>query len=369
MEWLNEVYQKIDGKLKAECGRIGDKIPYIAHDGVYDTDMREVNLSWWTNGFWFGMLWQMYHAGNDEVYLEYVKKGEVFLDQALDNFVGLHHDVGFMWLHTAVANYRLTGDEKSRNRGLHAATLLAGRFNPIGNFIRAWNLDKTGWMIVDCLMNIPLLFWAGRELNDPRFAEIACRHADTALEKLMRPDGSCSHISIFDPQTGELLEQPEGQGYASGSSWSRGQAWALYGFALAFLHTGEERYLNAAKQCAHYFIANVAATGYVSLVDFRAPQEPVMWDTTASACAACGLLMIADLVPELEKPLYHGSAVRILKALEAEHCSWNPEADGILQNGTAAYHRVEDTHVPIVYGDYFFVEGILHLMKKDFMIW
>ena len=369
LDWVDETFDKINEKLKQECSRIGDKIPYISHQGTYDIDMKEENLSCWTNGFWFGMMWQMYHATKDSRYMEAAEKGEIFLDQALENFVGLHHDVGFMWLHTAVADYRLTGNERSRVRGLHAATILAGRFQPAGNFIRAWNLDKTGWMIVDCLMNIPLLHWASEEVKDPRFSAIANRHADTALKVLMRSDGSCNHIAVFEPETGELLELPGGQGYGEGSSWSRGQAWALYGFALAFLHTKNESYLNAAKRSAHYFIANVAETGYVSLVDFRAPKEPVMWDTTASACAACGLLQIASMVPQLEADFYYENAVRILQALENGHCNWNMEEDGILQNGTVAYHRDEDTHVPIIYGDYFFVEGILRMREQAFMIW
>lgn len=368
-EKLQEIYEKIDCKLQAECVRVGDKIPYIPYDGKYTVDMREQNMSFWTNGFWAGMLWQMYHANGNTMYMETAKKSELVFDEAMDKFLGLHHDVGFQFLHTAVADYRLTGNEKSKTRALHAATLLAGRFNPIGNFIRAWNLDKTGWMIVDCLMNIPLLYWAEKELQDPRFGYIANQHAHTALKVLLREDGSCNHIAIFDPATGEPLEFPAGQGYASGSSWSRGQSWAIYGFALTYMHTGMKEYLNAAKQVAHYFIANIAATEYVSLVDFRAPKEPVCWDTTATACAACGMLQIAEMVPEHEKALYHDSAVKMLLALEEKHCNWNTEEDGIVQNGTVAYGREGEIHVPIIYGDYFFVEGILRLLKKDFMIW
>lgn len=366
---FEEIYEKIQEKLSAECKRMGSKIPYIAKNGCYEVDMRAENLSWWTNGFWAGMMWQMFHATGNTHYQESAKQTELAFDDAMKRFMGLHHDVGFMWLHTAVADYRLTGSEESRVRGLHAATILAGRFNLAGNFIRAWNLDKTGWMIVDCLMNIPLLYWASKETEDPRFRDIANRHADTALRVLMRPDGSCNHIAVMNPETGEVMEKPAGQGYSEGSSWSRGQAWAIYGFALAFLHTGKEEYLLAAKQAAHYFIANIALTDYVSLVDFRAPEQPVKWDTTACACAACGLLQIASMVPESEQILYRESAVRILTKLDSEYCNWNPAEDGILQYGTAAYHREEDAHVPIIYGDYFFVEGILRLLGKDFLIW
>lgn len=110
----------------------------------------------------------------------------------------------------------------------------------------------------------------------------------------------------------------------------------MYGFALAFRHTGDVRYLDTAKRAAHYFIANVALTEGIALVDFRAPKEPVQWDTTASACAACGLLEIAEAVPELEKELYRRHGEQILKKLEEKYCNWKEEEDGILQFGTAA---------------------------------
>ena len=377
-EVCEKIYKQIDMKLQAECARLGGKIPYIAEHGRYVKDAGVETPFWWTNGFWAGMLWQMYASTGNELYKETAKKSEIIMEKDLSGFVGLHHDVGFQYLHTAVADYRLTGDEKAKIMGLHAASLLAGRFNPTGNFIRAWNDGngprgetgkKPGWMIIDCMMNIPLLYWAGKETEDPRFADIANRHAETAMRVLLRPDGSCNHIGILDPETGEVISLPGGQGYGEGSSWSRGQAWAVYGFALAFLHTGNQEFLDAAKRAAHYFLANVAMTGYVSLVDFRAPKEPVYWDTTATACAACGLLQIAEMVPEFEKDLYYDGAVKMLMALSEYHCDWNLKTDGILQNGTAAYWRDTDRHVSIIYGDYFYVEGILRLLGKEFMIW
>lgn len=358
----------LDEKLRAECARNADIIPYIAHDGRYDTDMRQKNLSWWTNGFWAGLLWQMYHLTGNTEYRDTARRTELWLDEALDRFEGLHHDVGFMWRLSAVADYQLTGNEKSRVRALHAATLLAGRFNLNGRYIRAWNLDKPGWMIVDCLMNLSLLYWASGETGDPRYRQIAQAHADTALRVLLRPDGSCNHIAVLDPDTGALLQTPAGQGYAEGSAWSRGQAWAVYGFAISARYTGEARYLAAARQAAHHFIANVSQTGWVSQVDFRAPAVPVLWDTTAAACAACGLLELAELVPEYERPLHRGAAEKMLQALLDGHCDWDPARDGILQNGTAAYGH-EDTHVPIVYGDYFLAEALLRLRGKGFRAW
>ncbi|MNB71812.1 Unsaturated glucuronyl hydrolase [compost metagenome] len=368
--WLNEAWEKLQLKMSAECDRIGTRIPYIPEDGQYKEDKGETDIYWWTNGFWPGMLWQMYHATEDEKYKAAAEGVELRLDAAFDGYDGLHHDVGFMWLHSAVANYRLTGNSRSKSRGMHAANLLAGRYNPRGKFIRAWNDDCTGWIIVDCMMNIPLLYWASDVTGDPRFAYIAKDHADTALKHVVRPDGSCNHIAILNPENGELVEAPAGQGYAGGSSWSRGQAWAIYGFALSYRYTGEQRYLDAAKQAAHYFLANVAGTDFVPVVDFRAPEEPVYWDTTAGVCAACGLLEIAGHVGDLEKALYLNGAVQILKATDRRFCNWNPEEDSIVDNGTGSYHgRNGDFEVPIIYGDYFLIEGILRLKDSDILIW
>jgi unsaturated chondroitin disaccharide hydrolase len=275
-----------------------------------------------------------------------------------------------MWLHSAVANFRLTGNRDSRRRGLHAANLLAGRYNPAGKFIRAWNNDRTGWIIIDCLMNIPLLYWASKELADPRFTYIAQSHADTAAKVLARPDGSCNHIAVLSPETGECLETPGGQGYAAGSSWSRGQAWGMYGFALSFCHTDKKEYLDAAKLVAHYVISNLALNDWLPPVDFRAPAEPVKYDSTAAMIASCGLLEIARHVGEYEKPLYTNAALNILRSGERAFADWNTETDGIIGKGTGSYHGgPDDTEVPIIYGDYFFVEAVLRLLGKDFLIW
>lgn len=368
-QWVDEMYEKIKIKMSKECDRIGDKIPYIAQNGVYEEDKAETDIVWWTNGFWPGMLWQMYHATGEEKYRQVANKVEDKLDKAFDIYTGLHHDVGFMWLHSAVANYRITGNERSKARGLHAAHLLAGRYNPRGKFIRSWNRDRSGWVIVDSMMNVPLLYWASDTIKDPRFKYIAMDHVDTVMSNTVRKDGSCNHIIVLDPTTGELLETPGGQGYGSGSSWSRGQAWAIYGFALSYLYTKNTDYLDTAKKVAHYFISQVDLTENVALIDFRTPKEPVYWDSTAGVCAACGLLEISNHVSELEKDFYLNAAIKILKATNEKFCNWDVDYDSIVQMGSGSYFTEHDRHVPIIYGDYFFIEAILRLKDKDILIW
>ena len=367
--WVQNTFRKIDEKLKQEVSRIGDKICYIAENGSYEKDYAEIDIAWWTNGFFAGMLWQIYQVTGNESYKKKAVQIEEKLDRALEEYEGLYHDVGFMWMHTAVADYKLTNNHKSCVRGLHAANILAGRYNVLGEFIRAWNEDKTGWMICDCMMNLSILYWASEQTKDPRFAAVAKKHADKTMEVILREDGSANHIAILDPYTGERKETPKGQGFESGSSWSRGQAWILYGFAISYAHTNDTKYLNAAKKTAHYFIANIAVTDFLPLCDFRAPKEPVLYDASAGACAACGLLEIAKHVPEYEKHLYEQSALLLLKAMEKNFANWDTTKDGILGMGKVAYHEKDKTRQDyIVYADYFFTEAILRLMEKDFFI-
>lgn len=370
-QWAKKIFKKIDEKLTVEAKRLGGKIPYIpsAETGLYEEDLGTSDPVWWTNGFWSGMMWQMYHATEKELYKKTAELNEAALDKAFEIYTGLHHDVGFMWLHTAVANFRLTGNERSKARGLHAAHLLAGRYNPRGKYIRSWNRDRAGWVIIDSMLNIPMLYWAEKEIGDPRFRYIAEDHADKVMNQIVRPDGSVNHIGVFDSTNGELIETPAGQGYASGSSWSRGQAWAIYGFALSYLHTGKTDYLETAKNVAHYFISEVAKSDWIPVVDFRAPQEPVMIDTSAGMCAACGLLEISKHVDEYEKALYIDAAINILQATEEKYAIWDTEKDGLIDYSTGSYHEEKWTEVPIIYADYYFVEAILRLLDKDFLIW
>ena len=370
-EWALFTYEKLNSKLKAECVRLGKGIPYIARDGRYrDLDNPE-GIDWWTNGFWAGMLWQLYHATGEDLYRETASAVEKRLDETLESFEGLHHDVGFMWLHTALANYRLTGSKDSRRRSLHAANILAGRYNPVGKFIRAWNgEDRAGWVIIDTLMNLPLLYWASKETGDPRYSQIAQFHADTALDVIARPDGSCNHIAVLSPETGQCLETPGGQGYAPGSAWSRGQSWAVYGFALSFRHSGQKKYLDAAKRSAHYVISNFALNDWLPPVDFRSPPGPIKNDSTAAMISASGLLEIAEHVGENENLLYTGAAVKLLRTCEKAFADWNSETDGIIGGGAVSWHgESEGTEVPLIYGDYFFTEALLRILGKAFSIW
>jgi unsaturated chondroitin disaccharide hydrolase len=368
-QWAEQVWGKIKIKISAQCGRMGLKTPYVAVDGRYTDKMAE-NIYWWCNGFWPGMLWLLYHDTKENPYQETAQGIEERLDEALCGYEGLHHDVGFMWTLTSRLNYQLTSNPASRVRALHAANLLAGRYNPRGRFIRSWNKQYTGWVIIDCMMNLPLLYWAGEQLEDPRYRYIAVEHTETVLKYLVREDGSCGHIAVLNPDNGDLLETPAGQGYAAGSSWSRGQAWALYGFALALQYTGEERYGAAAQRIAAYVVAALSRCGFVPPVDFRAPDEPLKIDTSAGMITAAGLLCLADQSGGDGRKFYYDSALKILKTLEKTFCDWDPGRDSVVQRGSAQYSdRPGENDVPLIYADYFFLEAVHYILHPEFRVW
>ena len=362
-----EIADKIYRKTLAVAGRNANKIPYTTKNGVFD-DWTDKDISWWTNGFWAGQLWQLYSLYGAPLFRDIAENIEEKLDRALSSAQGMDHDSGFRFLLTAGANYRLSKSPASKNRLIRAANDLAGRFNLAGGFIRAWNDQgdgsTAGWAIIDCMMNLPLLYFASAELNDPRFAQIALRHAATAQNAFVREDGSVCHIVEFDPHSGKRLKSHGGQGFSHGSAWTRGQAWALYGFTLSYLHTKEISFLQTAEKVAGYFMAHIPASGLIP-VDFCQPATPAYEDSSAAAIAACALLTLAK---ETQNDKYRDAALTLLTALLEHRCNFDENCDHLLEKCTAAYH--DDAHeFAIIYGDYFFTEAVLKILDKELFLW
>ena len=371
--WAQETLERTAHKLEKVAQRSAEKIPYTTVDGVHDDKSGDKEIGWWTNGFWGGIMWQMYTFTGKEIYRNIAEQNEKKLDADLMDYEKLDHDNGFKWLPTAVADYRVTGNRSSKNRGLLAAGNLAGRYNCAGKFIRAWNdwpnskVDRRGWAIIDCMMNLPLLYWASEETGDPRFSQIAANHADTAMKAFIRGDGSANHIVEFDPASGEMIKSYGGQGYGEGSSWTRGQSWGLYGFILSYLHTQNNAYLETAERIANYFIANIPDSGLIP-VDFRQPEDVKLEDSTAAAIASCGLIELARQKDGRQQKIYLNAALKMLQALTKNSFNWNEEEDNLLTKCTAAYHD-EKHEFSIIYGDYFFLEALMKLADKELFIW
>jgi unsaturated chondroitin disaccharide hydrolase len=365
-----QTLEQVLAKVTKTANRVQDSIPYRTIDGKYDD--WSANPEWWTNGFWPGMLWLTWRETQNADLAKWANGVEEKLDAVLDGFYGLHHDVGFMWHISSVAQHALLDNKESHRRGMKAASVLASRFNLKGRFIRAWNPehwdgDTRGWAIIDCMMNLPLLYWASKQIDDPRFAHIAEAHTETVMRHFLHPDGSSKHIVEFDPQTGAYLKNHIGQSYAVDGAWSRGSAWAVHGLALGARYTGRPDFLASAKHAADYFIANLPED-FVPPCDFKAPLDAPEnnKDTSAAACAAGGLLILSKLVSAAEGKAYVEAARNILASLTANYTDWEND-EALLQHGCTAYYHVHNgfKDSTLIYGDYFYLEALLMLNGRE----
>ncbi|MDQ0194498.1 glycoside hydrolase family 88 protein [Paenibacillus wynnii] len=370
-EWVEEAWKQALEKTLHNSVRIGAGFPHASQGGRYVLE----EPYWWIAGFWPGQLWLLFNDSRNDTLRTLAEQCEERLDDVLNEYVRLDHDLGFMWTLTSVASYKLLGNEISKVRALKAANFLAARFNLKGSFIRAWNPwfegeDNRGYAIIDCAMNMPLLFWASEVSGDPRYRHIAEAHMDTVVKHFIRPDGSVYHIVRFDSESGEFIEGIGGQGYAADSAWSRGTTWAIYGLTLAYHHTGKSEYLYAAQKVAHFFLARLPED-HVPHWDFRAPlEERDFRDSSAGACAASGLLLLADKVGELEAPVYRVPATKILESLYCNYGTWGNDAEeGLILHGTSNYPAGQNIDVPLIYGDFFYVEGLARLKDKGPFYW
>jgi unsaturated chondroitin disaccharide hydrolase len=249
---------------------------------------------------------------------------------------------------------------------------LSARYVYGGDYISAWP-SSPRYSIIDCMMNLPILYWASEQIGDDRFKRIALAHADMTERHHIRDDGSVIHIVEHDRDNDAVIATHGGQGYCDGSSWSRGQAWALYGFIISYIHTGEVRYLNAAKRVANYFIA-ACSDDWLPRVDFRAPAEPVYYDTTAAGCAACGLIELAKALPENEGGMYMNAAMNLLHAMDDKCANYDDSVDYLVSHGTVRFPidgdwKKAEVHVPIIYTDFFYTEAVLKLLGSEFNPW
>lgn len=351
--------EKVVAKLEKTSARIGDEIPYKTINGIYNDMTNE--LDWWTNGFWPGILWLAYDKTKEKDYADLAASVEEKLDKDLYEFYFLHHDVGFMWHISAVANYKLTGNKASAKRGYIAASILASRFNPAGSFIRAWNGEKqVGWSIIDCMMNLAILYWASDYMKDPRFSNIAEAHAETVMKNFIREDGSAKHICEFNPKTGEYIKNYGGQGYDENSAWSRGAAWALYGFAISAKYTGRKDFIDTSKKVANFFISHLPEDK-VPFADFKAPADiNIHKDSSAAACAASGLLLLSRLVEDNEKEFYFNAGKKIVESLYNNYTDWDGD-EALINKGCTAFHSKTDNEISLIYGDYYFLEALMQL--------
>lgn len=363
----------------------------MQYDGKYVLD----NGGGWTDGFYVGVLHLAYELTGDEEFRRIAEQYDSFYDLHIQNteeineangFLKLDHDVGFIFLPTIGYNYTCFKREKDREILIKAADVLAERFNEKGNFIRAWDTwkwdtdevfveEKKGKVIIDSMMNIPLLFQVAKITGNPYYHQIAEKHAVTVADHIVRKDFSTYHTYNFNPLTGEPIGGKTRQGYSDESCWSRGQAWAVYGFALAYKYTGNERFLQIADKTAEYFMNHLSAVD-MPCWDFAASEQIFApWDSSASAICASGLLELWELTGQSE---YKADALRLLEALETfcltgkyENCQpliLHGCVGPAYQEGTPGMLQCRHIDTPLVYADYFYMECKLKLSESKVRI-
>lgn len=327
----------------------------------------------WTTGFWTGEIWLAYERTGEAVFREAgTIQAESFLKRIRERVDVDNHDMGFLYTPSCVAAYRLTGNETAREAALLAADNLMGRFQEKGQFFQAWGqlgARDNYRLIIDCLLNMPLLFWASETTGDKRYREKAEAHIRTAMNCVIRPDHSTYHTYFFDPETGAPVKGVTHQGTRDGSAWSRGQAWGIYGSALSYRIEKNAAYMDVFRKVTDYFLAHLPSD-LIPYWDFDFDDgsgEPR--DSSSAAIAACGMLEMAKFMEAEEAAYYRDMAGRLVKAL-SERCAvkCSGESNGLLLHGTyaraSAGNPCTDRGVDEcnTWGDYFYMEALTRLV-------
>lgn len=328
---------------------------YTAPTGSWVT----TSASRWTSGFFPGALWLMYEFTGDRYWLSEAESRQAGIEP--EKWNGADHDLGFKLLTSFGNGYRLTGNDAYRRVLLRAAESLASRFNPVVGATRSrgGRCSSPFTVIVDNLMNLELLFWAAKHGGDPAWHAMALTHALRSARDHMRADGSTFHAVDFGPGSGHVTRKRTLHGFGRSSTWSRGQAWAVHGFTMAFRETGHPRLRNAAHQAADWLIKHLPHDK-VPYWDFGAPGIPYEpRDSSSAAIAASGLLELASLETDPTRaPCYRAAAEEIITSLSSDgYLARGHPTQAILLHGTKSYPGGSyDTG--LIYGDFYLLEAL-----------
>ena len=325
-------------------------------DGLWRTVPAD-DVIGWTQGFFAGSLWYQYELTGDAAWRDRAETFTRSLEGQKTNTVT--HDTGLKLFPSYGNAYRLTGDPAFRDVLLTGAASLATRYRPEIGAIDCcdWNPDWRLPVVIDTMMNIELLFWAGQHGGDAGLTRIALEHALRTRDDLVRADGSTFHVADYEPGTGALRWRGTYQGAADDSTWSRGQAWAVYGFTAAYRYTRDERMLAAARHTADFFLTRLPASR-VPNWDLDASQQ--LDDSSAASIFASALLELATFAAEPDATRYRTSALQILDALASSaYLDERLTTEGVLLHGAGHVPARQEMDVSLVYGDYYFVEALL----------
>lgn len=321
------------------------------------------NNKGWTQSFWTGMVWLAYELTGKDTYSSLATHHSKLFKYRIDNNLGLDtHDIGFLYSLSCVADYKISKNADAKETALKAADALLIRWKDKGQFLQAWgdiNDPSNYRLIIDCYMNLPLLFWASEVTGNDEYKEKALAHALTAEKVVLRENHSTYHTYYFDPESGEPTQGVTAQGHADDSCWSRGQAWAIYGFALCYKYTKNQSFIESFKKVTDYFLANLPSdkVAYWDLCFTDGEEER---DSSAAAIAVCGILeMVKHMQDTLEKEKYTNEAHEILKSLIENYTTFDdPKANGLLFHSVYSKPHNNGIDEMTIWGDYYFLEAL-----------
>ncbi len=334
----------------------------------------------WTTGFWTGAIWLSYEYTRDTVFKEAAGvQVDSFYHRIANKIDVNHHDMGFLFSLSCVAAYKLTGNEKAKEAALMAAEHLAGRYRENGKFLQAWGgvgEAKEYRLIIDCLLNLPILYWASEVTGNEAYAHMAENHIRTAMKCILREDNSTYHTYFIDMDTGTPAYGVTHQGNRNNSAWARGQAWGIYGIALSYHYLKDESYIPLFEKVTDFFLQHLPED-LIPYWDFdfdTGSEEPR--DSSAAAIAVCGMLEMANYLDHARAKKYTDMAQRILYAL-IQTCGNTDlnRSDGLLLHGTYARDSVENTcknrgvDECNTWGDYFYMEALTRSISDWKMYW
>ena len=341
------------------------RIPHGFRRDRRQLDMR--SILWWTAGHFAGSLWYLYEATGRESLRDRARAWTEIL--APNSKVDTNHDIGFIMYCSYGNARRLLKTTEYDALLLETAESLSKRFNPDLGLIRSWGkrTDAKEFLVIpDNMMNLEILEWAGKN-GDARFDSIARSHADVTMRHHFRADGGAYHVLNYDQRPGYrcVMEIRRGQGRGPETSWSRGQSWAIYGYAMMYRETGDHAYLDFARKIADYAInhPNMPADG-VPCWDYGAPGEER--DSSAAAIMASALVELGWQVGGEAGAAYRAFAVKTLSTLASpEYFSSGDEIGHfLLKHGVGHKPGNSEVDTPLNYGDYYFLEALLRLTKK-----
>ena len=330
----------------------------------------------WTDGFWTGLLWLCYEYTGDDAFKNLALKNvDSFLNRVEKRIELDHHDLGFLYSLSCVAGYKLTGSEEGRKAGLLAADKLMERFQEKGGFIQAWGelgARDNYRLIIDCLLNIPLLHWASLETGNPVYRNAALRHYEAACNNVIRDDASAYHTFYFDPETGEPLKGVTRQGYSDDSAWARGQAWGIYGIPLNYRYVKDDSAFILFKGMTNYFLNRLPEDEvcYWDLIFTDGSEQPR--DSSAAAIGVCGIHEMLKYLPEVEpdKDTYRHAMHCILRSLMERYTAPETKAGNpVLLHGVYSWHSGKGVDEGNIWGDYYYMEALMRFYKDWNLYW